>query len=104
MPDKKIFEPVVSDIPVLILSGEYDPVCPPLFGEITAKTLRNSTFIVVPSASHAAIHLNDCVRNIAGNFILHPENKLSTECINDQPKIKFITEDLAGHLNLSLIK
>lgn len=61
---KQVFEPVVSSVPVLILSGEYDPVCPPFFGEITAKTLSKSTFIIVPSASHAAIHVDECLRNM----------------------------------------
>ena len=43
---KRAFEPVLSNVPVLILSGEYDPVCPPAFGKLTAKTLPRSTFII----------------------------------------------------------
>jgi pimeloyl-ACP methyl ester carboxylesterase len=97
-PDNKIFWPVVSDVPVLIFSGEYDPVCPPLFGELTAKSLPNSIFINVHAASHAAIHADDCLRNIANNFISDPLSKLSIQCVSDRSEIKFITSDLFSAL------
>lgn len=99
LPDKKVFEPVVSDLPVLILSGEYDPVCPPILGELTAKTLSNSTLIVVPSASHAAIHADDCLRTLANNFISDPTKKIITECVHERVKIKFITNGLSKVLS-----
>lgn len=92
------FEPVVSNVPVLILSGEYDPVCPPLFGEITAKTLSRSTFINIPAASHAAIHVDDCIRDVATVFLKHPAKKLSFACVKDRPRINFITGNLPGAL------
>lgn len=92
--NKEIFKPVVSDVPVLILAGEFDPVCPPLFGAITAKTLINSTFIIVPAASHAAIHADDCLRKIANDFILNPKEKPSTQCVYERKKIDFVTNNL----------
>lgn len=95
---KKTFEPVKSNLPVLILSGEYDPVCPPVFGELTARSLPASTFIIVPSASHAAIHADDCLRNIANNFLLSPGAKLNIDCVRERPKIKFVLENLSGAL------
>ncbi len=94
IPDKKIFEPVVSNIPVLILCGEYDPVCPPYFGAITAQTLSNSTLLIVPSASHAAIHADDCIRSIAKGFIMNPKTKPLTKCALSRIKIDFITSNL----------
>jgi pimeloyl-ACP methyl ester carboxylesterase len=96
--NKEIFEPVVSDVPVLVLSGEFDPVCPPLFGTITAKTLTNSTLIIVPAASHAAIHADDCLRKIANDFILNPRRKPPTQCVYDRKKIDFVTSDLTTAL------
>ncbi len=96
---KKIFAPVVSNKPVLILAGEYDPVCPPLFAEITAKTLSKSTLIILPAASHAAVHADDCIRNIANSFISNPIVKPQINCVKDRLKIKFITDNLMGALN-----
>jgi pimeloyl-ACP methyl ester carboxylesterase len=93
------FEPVVSNVPVLILSGEYDPVCPPLFGELTAKTLARSTFITVPAASHAAVHADDCTRNLTLNFLSSPAKKVSFSCVANRSKIVFITKDLSQALS-----
>jgi len=92
--DKSIFTPVTSNVPVLILSGEYDPVCPPLFGDITASTLVNAISINVPSASHAAIHADDCIRNIAITFLLNPSKKPDIKCVYKRQKMDFVTEKL----------
>lgn len=92
------FEAVRSKVPVLILSGEYDPVCPPVFGELTASTLVNSVFVNVPAASHAAIHEDDCTRTIAQNFLENPFKKLDLSCISTRAGIKFITSDLVKAL------
>jgi len=94
-----IFEPVISKVPVLIISGEYDPVCPPMFGDITAATLSKSVHLVVPSASHAAIHADDCVRNIAVSFLLNPSIKPDKKCVNERMKINFVTADLKKALD-----
>jgi len=96
---EKTFEPVVSNVPVLILSGEYDPVCPPMFGDITAATLSKSVHLVVPAASHAAIHADDCIRNIAVKFLSNPSEKIDQKCVSERMKINFVTADLEKALN-----
>jgi pimeloyl-ACP methyl ester carboxylesterase len=97
--DKKIFQAITSNVPVLILAGELDPVCPPFFGQVTARTLSNSTFITVPSASHAAMFADDCLMKIATDFISSPHVKSNTECVGKRPEIKFVTNDLHTELN-----
>lgn len=96
---EKTFEPVVSNVPVLILSGEYDPVCPPVFGNITAATLSKSFHLVVPAASHAAIHADDCIRNIAVSFLLDPSIRPDDKCVRERMKINFVTADLKKSLD-----
>lgn len=51
--DHAFLEPVVSDVPVLLISGERDPVTPPANAERTARTLRNSVQVVVPDGGHS---------------------------------------------------
>ncbi len=92
------FLPVSSDVPVLVISGEYDPVCPPVFGELTAKTLSRSTFVTVPAASHAAIHADDCMRDLAIGFLAQPGAAVDTQCVANRPKVSFVTQDLASAL------
>jgi len=45
-------EPVRSDVPVLLISGERDPVTPPAFSERAARSFTNGLRIVVPWGSH----------------------------------------------------
>lgn len=94
VPDEDIFAPVVSDIPVLILSGEYDPVCPPLFGDIAAHSLSNSRHVIVPAASHAVIHADTCLRNMVADFLSDPHANTTASCVDQQKKIEFVTEDI----------
>jgi pimeloyl-ACP methyl ester carboxylesterase len=60
--------PVVSDKPVLILSGGLDPVTPPPFGEEVRKTLRNSAHFIAPNLGHGVSH-RGCGPKIVKKFI-----------------------------------
>ena len=50
----KYHDPVRSDVPVLIFSGEHDPVSPPGLAEETALHLSRSLHVVAPGAGHAS--------------------------------------------------
>lgn len=49
---REFLEPVTSDVPVLLLSGERDPVTPPGNAEKVARTLKNSLHVVTPDGAH----------------------------------------------------
>lgn len=49
---REFLEPVTSDVPVLLISGERDPVTPPGNAERAARTLKNSLHVVIPDAGH----------------------------------------------------
>ncbi len=98
IPPKEYFDAIKSNIPTLIFSGEYDPVCPPIFADITSNTLDNSTVIVVPSASHAAMYADECTREIGAKFYLDPGMKPSFECLLKRKQIEFITSDIIKFL------
>jgi len=77
-------EPVRSDLPVLILTGQWDPVTPPTNAERVAKTLTNSLNLVVPSGAHGLDGLEgiDCVDNIVMEFIERGSSKgIDTSCV-----------------------
>lgn len=46
------FEPVRTDRPVLLISGEMDPVSPPAWAAEAARTLPNSRQVIVPHGGH----------------------------------------------------
>jgi pimeloyl-ACP methyl ester carboxylesterase len=50
--DPAFNEPLSSDVPTLLLSGFFDPVTPPTFGELVGRTLTDSRHIVVPDGGH----------------------------------------------------
>ncbi len=49
---ESFWEPVRSDLPVLIISGERDPVTPPAWGDAVAEYLPNSVHVIVPGGGH----------------------------------------------------
>jgi pimeloyl-ACP methyl ester carboxylesterase len=65
---KEYYEPVVSDAPVLILSGKLDPVTPPVWGEQVLEHLPNARHIVVPGAGHGAFG-QGCVSRLIREFV-----------------------------------
>jgi pimeloyl-ACP methyl ester carboxylesterase len=75
---------VTSNVPALILTGEWDPVTPPADGEIAAKNFRNSVHIVVPSGGHGFNGLENlsCLDDIIAEFIDRGTAKgLDTSCV-----------------------
>jgi pimeloyl-ACP methyl ester carboxylesterase len=63
---REFLEPVTSNVPVLLISGERDPVTPPGNGEHAARTLKNSLHVVVPDAGHSFSGLDggECVTDL----------------------------------------
>ena len=61
-------QPLKSDIPTLLLSGEADPITPPGNAEKVAKNLTNSLNLVVPGIGHNIIY-RGCVPKILTSFI-----------------------------------
>lgn len=61
-------EPVASDVPVLLLSGELDPVTPPRWADDAARTLSRSTHVVVPATGHGTLG-SACIRKLTAQFI-----------------------------------
>jgi len=76
--------PTRSEVPALILTGEWDPVTPPLYGNMIAKYLPNSLPLVIPSGGHGFNGLEgmDCVSNLTTEFFEQGSaKKLDTSCV-----------------------
>jgi len=61
-------DPVVSDRPVLLLSGELDPVTPPVWAEQAAAHLSASRHVVVPGTGHGT-STRGCVPERIAEFL-----------------------------------
>jgi pimeloyl-ACP methyl ester carboxylesterase len=84
-------EPVVSDIPTLILAGEYDPATPPDFGFQIDKQLNNSYFFEFPGEAHGVGVVNeDCALPMVLEFINTPAKSPDAGCIAEMGSPDFL--------------
>lgn len=78
-------EPTRSNVPALIITGQWDPVTPPIYGDTAAKYLSQSLHIIVPHGGHGFNGLNglDCIENLILSFIDRGTTTgLDTSCVN----------------------
>jgi pimeloyl-ACP methyl ester carboxylesterase len=83
-------EPVVSDIPTLVVSGQYDPITPPAWGALAAETLSNSSYYEFPGIGHGVIRSSECALGIGLQFLDDPTTEPDSSCIDllDGPDFK----------------
>jgi pimeloyl-ACP methyl ester carboxylesterase len=62
-------EPVSTSLPVLLLSGELDPVTPPRYGETVQRTLPNSRHFTVKGGGHSVLTAG-CVPQLLTKFVV----------------------------------
>ncbi len=90
--DPREAEPVLSDIPTLLLSGEYDPITPPAYGRMVAANLSASQHYEFPGQGHVVgLWQSSCAVRIARDFISDPYAALDTACIQRTTGPDFIT-------------
>jgi pimeloyl-ACP methyl ester carboxylesterase len=88
-------QPVQSNAPVLIFSGNMDPVTPPKYGEEVAKHLPNSRHIIIAQAGHGVDGLKDpgCLDRIAIEFLDKGDAKsLDVSCVERMAPPPFVTK------------
>lgn len=88
-------EAVSSNVPVLIFSGNMDPVTPPQRGEEVARNLPNSRHVIIPQAGHGVDGLTDpgCVDRLIMEFLEKGDAKnLDVSCVDRMAPPPFATE------------
>jgi pimeloyl-ACP methyl ester carboxylesterase len=74
-------EPVVSDVPVLILSGEADPITPPSHAEKVTESLSNDLHLIFANMGHGNM-TSVCGSDIFTAFVESGTlNGLETDCV-----------------------
>ncbi len=87
-------EAVSSDIPTLVLAGEYDPITPPAWGKLVAADLSNSFFFEFPGVGHGASVGNECPLSIMLDFLDNPSGGPNVSCIAGMEGPKFTVPEL----------
>jgi pimeloyl-ACP methyl ester carboxylesterase len=81
--DADFHQPLHSQVPALLLSGEFDPATPPEYGAAAAAGFERHLHIVVPGQGHGQMGL-PCVQRLLRDFIERGTVEgLDTACITD---------------------
>ena len=86
-------EAVVSDVPVLLLSGEYDPVTPSFWSTNTLKNLSHGQHLVFRSLGHDVVDSSECGETVVGDFLANPYQAPKPGCLADQSAPYFIYDE-----------
>jgi pimeloyl-ACP methyl ester carboxylesterase len=82
-------QPVESDVPALVLSGDLDPVTPPSWGEAVARHLRNGRHFVASGTGHG-VATTACGARVIADFLEHgTADGLDTRCLSDPARPPF---------------
>jgi pimeloyl-ACP methyl ester carboxylesterase len=72
--------PVQSDVPALVLAGQFDPVTPPQNGRLVANGLRRGVYVELPGQGHGAASSTPCGRSMIRAFLANPSGSPDTSC------------------------
>jgi pimeloyl-ACP methyl ester carboxylesterase len=76
-------DPVISDVPALILSGEADPITPPYHAEFVADSLTNELHLIFSDMGHGNL-ASLCSAGILESFIESASiDGLDTACVDE---------------------
>jgi pimeloyl-ACP methyl ester carboxylesterase len=83
-------QPIKSDVPVLMLSGELDPVTPPYLATPLLRWLPNGRQVIMHNATH---NLYECQEKLAREFIERgTATGLDTACVAGIKRLPFATK------------
>ena len=66
--DADLVTPLATDIPVLLLSGDADPITPPRYADLAAVELRNARHLIGNRQGHGQIGAG-CMPRIVADFV-----------------------------------
>lgn len=75
-------QPIESDKPVLLLSGEFDPVTPPEYAEMVLQHLSNGRHLIAPGQGHS-VSGKGCLGELVTEFIVAADHSgLDPDCLS----------------------
>lgn len=74
--------PLQSDVPILLISGEHDPITPPAYADSVLHGLSNGRHLIAPGQGHMA-SIRGCMPTLIAQFLQDGSSDgLNTECLD----------------------
>ncbi len=87
--DESFAEPVTAGLPVLVLSGTYDPVTSTPEAQRVADALPNATFVTFDGIGHGVWDVVPCATDLLLAYLDDPATDLDTSCAAAVPPPDF---------------
>ena len=84
-------QPIVSNVPTLMLCAEFDHVCPPKYAEDLEAGLSNSHLYVFKGLTHTQVAMTPCLLMMMHEFTNDPSKAPDDSCVK-QYQNEFVTE------------
>jgi pimeloyl-ACP methyl ester carboxylesterase len=95
---------VVSDIPTLLLSGEFDPTVPPPVGAVAAEGLSNAYVYSFPGYGHGILGIGECPVSMMLTFLDDPSRAPNASCMADMgAEFVSLYEDTNGLFSIPVL-
>ena len=78
--DASMMNPVVSDVPVLILEGTFDSATAPSWVNLITPGLKANQFVSMPFTGHAVYGKSPCSVQITAAFLANPTQPVDQTC------------------------
>jgi pimeloyl-ACP methyl ester carboxylesterase len=72
--------PTVSDLPVLIMEGDFDAATAPEWANLITPNLKNSHLVQFPFTGHAVLPKSRCAQSIMTSFLDNPTQPVDHTC------------------------
>lgn len=84
--DIAAYAPLVSDLPILVTNGAWDPVTPTPLAEYIMPGLSNARLVEFPNVGHGATRAQKCGGDFLNRFFDDPAAPVDMDCVNDGQK------------------
>ena len=91
---REVLAPVTSDVPVLMLSGNFDPITPPAFATRVGESLSADFNVVFPRGAHGQAFTDACANSVIESFLDSPDIPPPVGCAREAPSDYLIPQDL----------
>jgi pimeloyl-ACP methyl ester carboxylesterase len=85
-------QPLATDTPTLMLSGDADPITPPRYADLAASSLKRAWLITGTNQGHGQINIG-CMPRLVASFVTNQSvDGFDTSCIEDSFVMPFFLD------------